>query len=131
MYLPKHFSEHEFLKCTPACTIEQMQPHFIAYLDFLREKINKPIVLLSCYRSVEHEKSRGRAGTSSHCKGLAADIKNFGTSYLTKLLPVLLSQSVFRVGIYPTFIHIDLDNSKPNAIWLSNDLRDFDLSVDL
>lgn len=47
-------------------------------LEPLRKKINKPVVILSGYRSQKVNKGVGGSKTSQHMKGQAADIRAIG-----------------------------------------------------
>lgn len=49
-----------------------------AFLESIREAIDKPIKINSAYRSPEVNASVGGSKTSQHCKGQAADIRVAG-----------------------------------------------------
>ena len=49
-----------------------------AFLESIRETIDKPIKINSAYRSPEVNASVGGSKTSQHCKGQAADIRVAG-----------------------------------------------------
>jgi uncharacterized protein YcbK (DUF882 family) len=51
-------------------------------LEPLREKLNKPIKILSGYRCEELNKAVGGVGNSKHLKGHAADITVEGISHI-------------------------------------------------
>lgn len=88
-------------------------------LDKLRDLVGFPIILNSAYRSPVYEKKKGRTGTSSHCKGIAFDIR-CNDSFKRASLVFNASELGFtRIGISKNFIHIDCDSSKSNpCIWL-------------
>ena len=43
--MSKYFAPSEFRACTPSCSIEQMDPRFLAQLDQVREVAGIPMVL--------------------------------------------------------------------------------------
>lgn len=88
------------------------------HLDLAREKAGIPFKINSAFRSVEYEKSQGRKGTSSHCFGLAVDIRCTTSLQRLKIVSALLEVGFERIGIGKTFIHVDFDQEKNSAIWL-------------
>lgn len=113
----RYFKPSEFKDCYPSCSIEDMDEDFMSRLDDARTLCAFPFVLNSAYRSVEYEHSKGRKGTSSHCKGCAVDISCLTSVYRLQMILALLSVGFRRIGIYPTFIHVDSDVSKPASLW--------------
>lgn len=88
-------------------------------LDDLRDRIGLPITLSSAYRTKQYEKKKGRTGTSSHCKGLAFDVRCYDTKYRALLVRYAFEVGFTRIGISKNFIHLDCDSSKLNpCIWL-------------
>lgn len=124
MYIPKYFQESEFKACVPSCSMSDMSPDLLYYLDAIRACCGFPLYLTSAYRSVEYEKKKGRAGTSSHCKGLAVDIICTDSVKRAKLIGIICEKADLckeypvRIGIGKTFLHIDIDMDKPSCIWL-------------
>ena len=116
----KHFKEEEFKRATPACSLSDMDLNFMLGIDEARELAQVPFIVLSAYRSEEHELSRGRSGKSSHTKGLALDIKCLDSVTRLKILNALFELKFPRIGIYKTFIHVDSDLSKPKCVWLDS-----------
>jgi len=77
------------------------------------------IIITSGYRCEAHNKEVGGKGTSSHLKGLAADIKCDDSGFRFPLVGALLKAGFKRIGMGKDFIHIDLDPDKPkNMIWV-------------
>ena len=113
----RHFKPEEFQWCKPACKIDDMDEDFMRKLDDARSICSYKFVLNSAYRSPEYEIQHGRSGTSSHCKGLAVDISCLTSQCRLKMLLALLSVGFRRIGIYPSFLHVDSDISKPASIW--------------
>lgn len=56
------------------------------YLDVIREKLGKPIIINSGYRSVMLNKAVGGVANSQHLKGLAADVVCADMDSLEKVL---------------------------------------------
>ena len=68
--------------------------------------------------SPQHNSDVGGRVGSSHLKGLAVDISCDNSGHRQKILTALIQVGFKRIGIAKSFIHTDLDNEKPNAIWL-------------
>lgn len=113
----KFFKPEEFKKCIPACSIDQMDEDFMQKLDDARTLCSYAFVLNSAYRSPEYERAHGRTGTSSHTKGLAVDISCLTSRCRAQMLLALFSVGFRRIGIYPTFLHVDSDIDKPVSVW--------------
>lgn len=113
-----YFTEDEFRRCTPACSMRDMHVHSLNRLDKLRDLAGMPIILNSAYRSVSYEKIRCRSGTSSHCKGRAFDIRCSTDRDRFTIVWAALRAGFTRVGIASTYIHVDDDPDKPSAVWL-------------
>lgn len=113
----RYFKPEEFEKCTPSCKIDDMDEEFMQKLDDARSICSFPFVLNSAFRAKEYELQKGRSGSSSHCKGLAVDISCLTSVCRLKMLMCLLAVGFRRIGIYPTFIHVDSDTSKPASLW--------------
>lgn len=113
-----YFDSDEFQKCTPSCSIDDMDPAFLVRLDTARSIAGIPFVINSAFRPLSYELSVGRKGTSSHCKGVAVDIRCTSTAHRFRIVFALLKAGFSRIGISSRFIHVDSDSSKPDSIWL-------------
>lgn len=120
MYEPVYFKEVEFTRCTPSCKLSDLDERFLRKLDKARKLAGVPFILNSAYRSKAYEQSMGRKGTSSHCKGLAVDLSCKDSFNREKILESLFKVGFRRIGVYPTFIHVDLDDDKVSAVWLDS-----------
>lgn len=120
MYSPRFFSSSEFRKCKPSCEISDMDESFLIKLDLARELARTPFILNSAYRSLDYEKSKGRSGTSSHCKGVAVDLSCKSSHVRMQIVSALIRVGFRRIGVYPTFIHVDSDEDKITTMWLSS-----------
>lgn len=118
MITAKYFKEGEFRKCSPSCSLQDMDQTFIDLLDRVRELAGIPIVLNSAYRSKEWERKQGRDATSTHCKGTAVDIRCNTNANRYRILSAALRLGVCRIGVGATFIHLDTDGDKSqNVVW--------------
>lgn len=114
----KYFSDSEFKKCNPSCSIEDMDSEFMELLDRLRENAGIPLVLNCAYRSKEYDIMKNRSGNSAHTKGKAVDIRCYDSQNRYKILNAALKLGINRIGIGQNFIHLDNDSTLPqNVIW--------------
>ena len=114
----RFFSQTDFDRATPRCSIDDMSVRFMSRLDQAREYAGVPFIVNSAYRTVEHEKAKGRDGTSSHIKGIAVDLKATNSRTRYKILQGLLKVGFTRIGIGKNFIHVDEDEEKDqDVIW--------------
>ena len=103
----RYFSDEEFKRATPACSLSDMDEDFMLHLDECRHFAGIPFVINSAYRSVSYEKSKGRSGNSMHTKGLAVDIRCRTNAERYRILASLLVAGFHRIGIGSSFIHVD------------------------
>jgi uncharacterized protein YcbK (DUF882 family) len=99
-------------------TGKNMKKEFLTKLDKARAIADVPFKITSGYRSKETNKRVGGVSTSSHLKGLAADISCKDSSTRQKIVNALIQVGFTRIGIADTFIHCDTDKDKNDAIWL-------------
>lgn len=116
--MAKYFTEREFTRCSPSCSMDDMDIEFMGLLDELREKAGIPLVLNCAYRSKEYDKSKGRSGNSAHTRGKAVDIRCNDSTNRFKIIKAAFELGISRIGIGNGFIHIDNDDTLPqNVIW--------------
>ena len=114
----KYFAPQEFKRCSPSCSIEDMDQKFLDTLDALRAQAGIPLVLNCAYRSVAHDRAKGRSGDSAHTRGLAADIRCNAGATRMKIVRAALALGITRIGIGSSFVHVDIDKSLPqDTIW--------------
>lgn len=92
----KYFSLHEFLNSatakrlgidnTPTFEIVDNLNKLADYLDIIREKVGKPILISSGFRCPVLNKAVGGVANSQHQKGLAADLFCADMESLEKVL---------------------------------------------
>lgn len=114
-YLPKNFSRLEFETCNPSCHLEDMDVEFLRKLDKLRDLCGFPLVLICAYRSVVHEKEKGRDGSSYHCAGRAVDIHCLSSDKRFSIILHAPMVGLNGIGVYSRWIHLD-DRNIP-ACW--------------
>jgi len=103
----RFFNDNTWHNATPACTWDDMHPDFLARLERAREIAGVPFVINSAFRTVEHERSRGRSGSSSHTTGRAVDIQATDSRRRYHIIRGLYAAGFTRIGHHPTFIHVD------------------------
>jgi len=86
----------------------------------IRDIINKSITINSGCRCLTFNRSKlvKSKNTSSHPKGYAADLRIPEGYTVVQFLDIIKQSKLFdRIGIYDTFIHVDIDPNKVAAIW--------------
>ena len=118
MITARHFTEKEFQRCIPPCSLQDMAQGTMNRLDTARDLAGIPFVINSAYRSVEYEKKHGRKGTSAHTLGCAVDIKCTTSANRMTIVSALIKAGFNRIGIGKTYIHAD-DSPKhaQNVMW--------------
>ena len=116
--MSKYFKESEFKKCTPSCSISQMDQSFLALMDRVREKAGIPLVVNCAYRSREWDLIKGRSGNSAHTRGKAMDIRCNTSANRFRIIQAALACGIRRIGVAKTYVHLDNDNSlAQGVIW--------------
>lgn len=106
--LSEHFSRSEFA-CHCGCGFNTPNGELLTKLEILRERIGKPIQIMSGCRCSQHNRNVGGALQSQHTLGNAADIKIEGMS------PADVAMEAARIlagkggiGVYKGFTHVDV-----------------------
>ena len=118
--MTKNFSKHEFdSKCGAEMPVDVFHNvvKVATQLQYLRNKLGKPIRVNSAYRSPEHNAKVGGVKTSQHLLGKAADIviKGMPTTELYNFIEEAISNGDMLqggLGLYDTFVHYDIRGSK-------------------
>ncbi len=113
----KYFKISEFDCPSKDGSGKKMDKGFLEMLDNARDIANTSFVITSGYRESAHNKKVGGSSTSSHLKGVAADVACTSGSKRLVIINSLLEAGFTRLGIASSFIHVDLDDTKPDAIW--------------
>ena len=115
-YRPRYFSDAEFRRCTPSCSLEQMDEGFLRLLDQVRETAGIPLVLNCGYRSKEWDLAKGRNGNSAHTRGKAVDIRCNASVTRWKIVRAAIDAGIRRIGIGENFVHLDNDDTLPQCV---------------
>ena len=95
-----------------------MSQEILNMLDATRKIYGKPMRITSGFRTKTHNKKVGGVESSSHLKGLAADIACSESKNRFDMIKALLQVGFKRLGVAGTFIHVDIDKNKSqNVIW--------------
>ena len=86
-------------------------------LEALRRAVNKPIQIISGYRSPAHNKAVGGAKSSQHLTASAADLKIEGLTpkQVANMIEALIASGRMTqggLGVYPTWVHYDIRGHK-------------------
>jgi uncharacterized protein YcbK (DUF882 family) len=111
----KYFKQEEFA-CKCGCGYDAISPLLAERLDAAREMAGVPFIVNSGCRCPKHNKAVGGVDDSSHTLGLATDI-HLTPGYSNRIIEACRA-NFDRIGIGATFIHVDVDESKPSpAEW--------------
>ena len=114
----KYFKLSEFDSPDILGSGKNMNEEFLHMLDAARKIYSKPMHVNSGYRSEAHNKKVGGVSSSSHLKGLAADISCKNSNERFYMLQAFIKAGFKRIGVADSFIHIDNDKDKSqNVIW--------------
>ena len=90
-------------------------PSAMDKLQALRDRLGKPLIVNSAYRSLEHNRRVGGAKRSKHMEGIAFDVRMDNLDpdvYITAALSVGFN----AIGTYPkqNFVHVDARPNRAN-----------------
>lgn len=116
--LGKYFNQSE-VACKCGCGLMNIDPRLVKLLDKIRKILGRPLIITSACRCLAHNRSEGGKENSAHLKGLAVDLKVSGSRERFEVIEAALVSGIIRIGIAKTFVHLDIDNSKPQRVtWL-------------
>ena len=110
--LTKHFRVKEFA-CKDGSPIVFIDEYLYTILNILRNKIEKPVIITSGYRTPRWNAKCGGAKYSYHMRGMAADIQVNGMTpkdvakELNKIVP-----NNCGIIVYDNWIHFDVRTKK-------------------
>lgn len=114
----KYFTYEEFdSPDLPNSGFANMDREFLEMLDNARQDSGISYQITSGFRTEEHNEKVGGVKDSSHRKGKAADISVQNSRERWIITTSLIKAGFKRLGIAKTFIHVDNDHEKPDAIW--------------
>ena len=119
----KYFTFKEFDSPNEPGSGKHMDRDFLELLDTAREEAGIPFKITSGFRTHAYNKDLIERGyqaspNSSHLKGCAADIACGNSEQRSIIIRALINVGFTRLGISKTFIHVDNDPGKPDAVWL-------------
>ena len=116
----------DFSKCVPQSSEYDLDGPFLHILRELEVTLSlcfhtDDLRVNSAFRTPEYEKRHGRDGSSAHCLGKAVDIHCTDNKLRHHIVKFALSKGINRIGIYKTFINLDMagvkDGKSPHVIW--------------
>jgi len=117
MRLTKNFTSTEF-ECL-CCKRSEMDIDFVKLLQKARTKAKIPFRINSGFRCVKHNTTVGGVPTSSHLRGLAADISCRDSNKRYKIVKALQAAGIVRIKVTATFLHVDNNKGKRHPIlWM-------------
>lgn len=108
----KHFKVREFA-CKDGSPIVFIDDYLVAILDILRNKLGKPVIITSGYRTPEWNAKCGGAKYSYHMRGMATDIRVDGMSakeLANKLNDIIPDEC--GIIVYKSWVHFDVRKAK-------------------
>jgi len=110
------FKVREFL-CF-CCGKEGIKDDLVFHLQMVHDMlpVHRVMIITSGYRCPAHNKEVDGVEDSPHMKGLAADIKCEDSSHRFMLMKAFFKVGFTRIGVYHDFIHVDLDETKPQKV---------------
>ena len=114
----KYFTLTEFDSPDIEGSGKDMCPDFLEMIDRARDIAGIPFKINSGMRSKTWNQHVGGRVGSSHLKGCAADVHCNNSGDRIKIVASLIQVGFRRLGIAKTFVHVDCDKDKQNAIWL-------------
>lgn len=112
-----NFNIHEFSSPDISFSGNRMKEDLLEKLQKAREIAKIPFRITSGYRSKKHNKKVGGSRNSSHLNGWAVDIACDNSFDREKILRSAFLAGFPRIGVSNTFIHLDVDPTKNNAVW--------------
>ena len=101
--------------------VENMDEEFVSLLDRARHISKVPYIIISGYRSDDHNQEVGGVPESSHTRGTGADLKADNSFTRYRILKGLIAVGICRIGIYKNHCHADVDLDKPQGvIWIGD-----------
>ena len=114
----KYFKLEEFDSPDLKGSGKNMKKDFLIKLDEARELAGIPFKINSGFRTKAQNLKVKGSSKSSHLIGVACDISCRDSVSRQIIVNALIKVGFTRLGIADSYIHVDLDINKPNAIWL-------------
>jgi zinc D-Ala-D-Ala carboxypeptidase len=122
MQLTKNFTLEEF-QCPCGCGASPDPEnyefkYFVGKLQEIRDLCKFSLKINSGFRCKKHNAKVGGKKDSSHLLGIAVDIAIANDYTRLAFLSSAIQVGIKRIGIAKTYIHVDVDDGKDNAVWL-------------
>lgn len=108
----KYFKVKEFA-CKDGSQVVFIDDYLVSILDILRNKIGKPVIINSGYRTPKWNEKCGGAKYSYHMRGMAADIRVNGMKareIANKLNAIVPNEC--GIIVYENWVHFDVRTGK-------------------
>lgn len=108
----QHFKVKEF-RCRDGSQVVFIDDYLVSILDILRNKINKPVIITSGYRTPTRNSCVGGAKYSYHMRGMAADIQveSMSAKEVAKKLDEIVTEGC-GIIVYNNWVHFDVREGK-------------------
>ncbi len=105
----------------PHCGLDWVDIRLVYLVEGIEEEIGERLTVSSGYRCEEYNASKevGGSKTSSHLRGLAADIDCNLSRLRYRVILAAMKRGIHRIGIGKTYMHMDIDRHKdPQVVWV-------------
>lgn len=123
IWVSKHFQRSE-MQCHCPCHGLIVHPLLLQRIEQVRETLKMAINPTCVYRCPTHNKEVGGEDNSAHLYGYAIDIAlpilpsgKTDDYYRKKLIECAFHCDICRVGIYSTFVHLDIGNFIDSTVY--------------
>ena len=109
------------IKCGCGCG-QDIKPELYKAVEEIEKQLlvfgADEITVNSGFRCVPYNAKIGGVPGSAHTIGLAIDASCESGWQRLMLIRTLIANGIHRIGIGKTFVHFDIDETKPKSIWL-------------
>lgn len=117
-----YFKPYEFDSPDAPGSGVSVKKELVVKLDQLRKRYGRPINVSSGFRTLAENTRVGGAAASAHLTGEAADIRCTSADARFMLVKIALELGFARIGIYSSWIHLDVARHLPDKVcWVSVD----------
>lgn len=121
--LLSRLSELDVSTAVPPCTLDQLSSALKERLILAQRMCGIPFTITCGYRSEAFDRAKGRSGRSAHCRryngnpsSLAVDVSTTDSHTRFKVLVGAVLAGFPRIGVGKSFLHLDIDETKPHPI---------------
>ena len=115
-----YFMSSEFDSPDQRGSGELIHPVLVGKLDSIREDVGFPLIINSGVRTETHNEQVGGVTQSAHTYPCycAVDVRYKTKAQQRAIIGSAKKHGITRIGIGRTFIHMDIDTTKPqNVVW--------------